>query len=95
MLLPVEPEPAEPLPVVELGLLEELPAPELELEPLGELVLPLLVAPFASSQRCFSRPVRVVQSEAELDGELALLEPVDGVLELDEPLEGELPEPLP
>src|SRR5262245_17940783 len=90
MLLPLEPAPAEPLPVVELGLLEVLP----ELELPGELlVLPLeLDAPFASSQRCFSRPVRVVQSEAEL----YVLEPeapLDGALELDEPVEGELDEP--
>jgi len=92
MLLPVEPAPAEPLPVVELGLLELEP---LELL-LGELlVLPLPeVAPLASSQRCFSRPVRVVQSEAVLDGALELLEPLDGALELDAPLEGELLEPL-
>jgi len=94
MLLPVEPAPAEPLPVVELGLLELEP---LELL-LGELlVLPLPeVAPLASSQRCFSRPVSVVQSEADVlepadDGVLELL---DGVLELDAPLEGELLEPL-
>ncbi len=90
MLLPVEPEPAGPAPVL------------LPLEPLGELlVLPAPgVLPCDCRQRAFSAPDRlshaVVLPALGVDGALELLEPledglvVDGELLLEDP-----PTPLP